>query len=111
MITDINTIVLSGEVGWIKKGYSANKSLYVIFSIKQPNVEYRDEKFVGRSYDVYFISCFEEVAVRLGNIKEGEKVVMHGHITPYIKGDKTSINIVADRVVRYGNKNNDNAGS
>jgi hypothetical protein len=109
MVNDINTITLSGEVGWVKKNYTKAGTIYINFALKQRNIEFKDKVMVGKSDDYYFIQCFSEVAAKVSGIREGDIVVMTGKITPFTpeKG-KASINIIAEKVVRYGNKSDDN---
>ena len=112
MVNDINSLVLSGEVSWVKKNYAVNGNFYITFALKQKNIEFKDGKMTGRWDDTYFVTCFSEVAVKISSIKEGDVVVMTGRIVPYTpeKG-LASINIVAEKVVRYGNKMDDNDGN
>jgi hypothetical protein len=112
MVNDINTITLSGEVSWVRKKYTSAGALYIIFAIKQKNIEFKDKVMVGRNDDTYFVSCFQDVAVRTAGIREGDIVAMTGHVTPFtMESGKSSINIIADKIVRYGNKNHDNNGN
>ena len=109
MVNDINTITLSGDVSWVKKKYATNGNLYILFAIRQKNIEFKDKVVVGRNDDIYFVSCFSEVAVKVAGIREGDIVVMTGHVSPYTpESGKATINIVADKIARYGNKSDDN---
>ena len=108
MVNDINTITLSGEVSWVKKKYASNGNLYITFTIKQRNIEFKDKVVVGRNDDIFFVSCFSEVANKTAGIREGDIVVMTGHVTPYTpESGKATLNIIADKVARYGNKSDD----
>ena len=109
MVNDINTITLSGEVSWVRKKYASNGNLYILFAIKQKNIEFKDKVVVGRNDDLFFVTCFSEVAVKTAGIREGDIVVMQGHVSPYVpEAGKATLNIVAEKVVRYGNKSDDN---
>jgi hypothetical protein len=112
MVNDINSIILSGEVTWVKKKYASNGNLYILFAIKQRNIEFKDKVVVGKNDDIFFVTCFSEVANKTAGIREGDIVVMQGRVTPYTpESGKATLNILAEKVVRYGNKSDDNDGN
>lgn len=109
MVHEINTVVLSGEVTWVKKKYAKNENFYVIFALRQCNKEWKDGRMIGKSDDVFFVTCFNDAAMKAGYMKEGDVVFIQGRIVPYLLDDgKVSFNIMAEKVLRYGNKVDDN---
>ena len=103
MVHEINNVTLSGQVGFVKKKFTSQNKLYIMFTVKQKNFEIRDGQVVGTLYDTYFISCFDDVAVRLGNIKEDDWVFISGRISSYEdEKKKTTFSIIAEKVIKHG---------
>lgn len=104
---NVNIVVLSGVVGWVKDKYTSNGKLYLNFAVEQPLFVVEDGKIISKSIDYYFCSCFDEAIYKAGNIKVGVHVTVQGKLSAYKtkKGD-TAYSVVVEKVDTHGFERN-----
>lgn len=104
MSIKINIVVLSGEVTWIKKKFTKDSKVYYNFAIKQPAVEIKEGKVTDRWDEVYYLTCFDNVAMKAGSLRVEDDVTIQGRLTCYTnKDNKIQMGLIAEKIERHGN--------
>jgi len=94
----INLIILSGKVGWVKIKYTNAKQPFVNFTVMQVEYQYDNNVVVAQSNVPYFVSCFDGSAWSERTLKEGAEVIIQGKLVPFMMKEHVRYNIVAKEI-------------
>jgi hypothetical protein len=92
-MSNINFVLLTGELDKVIVKYTAKHKIYLSFILKQLAYTYEDNKIVNKYYNSFFCHCFNETVWQQHNIKEGMKVTIQGELVIYKKGDLIGIDV------------------
>jgi len=99
MAYNINIVVLSGEITWVKLKYTSAKKIFASFAVKQPLLVTEGGVVVIKDYNYFFCSCFEESLYSSGYLKEGVQATVQGKLSPYKTDEGNfSVSIIVERI-------------
>lgn len=101
-MSEINTVLLSGEVLTVKQNFTSDGTIFIVFTLKQRILKFAKGELIESSYMSYLCNCFENGRFKLSDIKVGNSLVVQGSLSTYIKKNiiNTSINVEKIYVTR-----------